>query len=161
MLKESTIIVKRPTSGYQKTSASSNTMLSAQQKTMASSNPPPYESRYGTFYCNVDKATLSPFQNCINVIAAFCYTESPIFSSWSDCHAKVLEIKSFLNTGWKRYIDSCAGFAGGNSTSSQCMVASAELVAKEYYCQMDSQDNIKYYPVPNSLVSSASFIWNT
>ena len=119
-----------------------------------------FPSASGTFSCSVDPTTLSPYQDCINTIAAFCYTASPIFSSWSDCQSKIRTIRPELNSNWKTYISSCAKFLGGDPNSSACSTATSQLVSKEYYYWKDSTNTVRTSTIPQSLISAAVFIWN-
>ena len=110
-----------------------------------------------TFTCNTTPTTLRPYQDCINLISAYCQSESRVFFSWSDCHTKVLSVKDKLNSNWKSYINSCAMFAGGNPTSARCNNATNQILTNEYYVLSDGT-NIN---VPLSVVEGAKYIWST
>jgi hypothetical protein len=109
------------------------------------------------FTCNTNTTTLRPYQDCINLIGAYCLTTTPIFSSWSDCHSKVLSVRDNLNSNWKNYINSCAQFTGGNPTSQRCNDATNQILTNEYYVLSDGT-NVN---VPLSVVRGAAYIWST
>jgi len=110
-----------------------------------------------TFTCNTTPTTLRPYQDCINLISAYCQSESRVFFNWIDCHTKVLSVKDKLNSNWKSYINSCAMFAGGNPTSARCNNATNQILTNEYYVLSDGT-NIN---VPLSVVEGAKYIWST
>ena len=61
-----------------------------------------FPTSFGTFTCATNSTTGSPYQDCINTIAAFCQTSSPLFSIWSECHNKVLTVS--LEEGCRRRV---------------------------------------------------------
>jgi hypothetical protein len=38
-----------------------------------------FATSFGTFTCSVNPVDKRPYQNCINTIAAYCQTSSPLF----------------------------------------------------------------------------------
>ena len=109
------------------------------------------------FTCNTNTTTLRPYQDCINLIGAYCLTTTSVFSSWSDCHSKILSVRDNLNSNWKSYINSCAKFTGGNPTSQKCNDATNQILTNEYYVMSDGT-NVN---VPLSVVQGAAYIWIT
>jgi hypothetical protein len=67
-----------------------------------------FPTSFGTFTCNTNSTTGSPYQDCINTIAAFCQRGSALFSIWSECHNKVLierpHPQSAGTTKWQRRV---------------------------------------------------------
>jgi len=120
-----------------------------------------FPTSFGTFTCATDSSTGSPYQDCINTIAAFCQTSSPLFYGWSECHNKVLTVRDRLNKNWKDFVDSCARFAGGNPTSSSCTTNTQQIATKEVYYYRDSSNNLKTAYIPRSVLDSMAYIWNT
>ena len=110
------------------------------------------------FTCNTNTTTLRPYQDCINLIGAYCLTTTPVFSSWSDCHSKIRSVRDNLNSNWKSYINYCAKFiTGGNPNSQRCNDATNQILTNEYYVMSDGT-NVN---VPLSVVRGAAYIWNT
>jgi hypothetical protein len=119
-----------------------------------------FSTDYGTFTCSTNSTTGSPYQDCINTIAAFCQDTSLLFSGWSNCHDKVLAVRNVLNANWKNYINSCAKFAGGSPTSVACSDATYRINTKEvYYYYSGGILRTAYIPV--SVTNSAAYIWYT
>jgi hypothetical protein len=119
-----------------------------------------FATDYGTFTCSTNSTTGSPYQDCINTIAAFCQDKSPLFSGWSNCHSKVLTVRNVLNANWKNYINSCAKFAGGSPTSVACSDATYRINTQEvYYFFSGGVLQTAYIPV--TLTRSAAYIWDT
>ena len=109
------------------------------------------------FTCNTNTTTLRPYQDCINLIGAYCLTTTSVFSSWSDCHSKILSVRDNLNSNWKSYINSCAQFTGGSPTLQRCNDATNQILTNEYYVMSDGT-NVN---VPLSVVQGAAYIWIT
>jgi hypothetical protein len=63
------------------------------------------------FECNTSRDGW-PYQNCINLISAYCQTGSPVFTSITDCIMKVVSVKDRLISMWESYINACAKFLG-------------------------------------------------
>jgi len=119
-----------------------------------------FPTSYGTFTCSTHSMTGSPYQDCINTIAAFCQETSPLFSGWSNCHSKILTMRNELNANWKNYINSCAKFAGGSPKSIACKDATYRINTQEVYYYF-SGGILQTAYVPESLTRSAAYIWNT
>jgi len=119
-----------------------------------------FPTSFGTFTCSTNSTTGSPYQDCINTIAAFCQETSSLFSGWSNCHSKILTIRNVLNVNWKNYINSCAKFAGGSPTSIACNDATYRINTQEVYYYFSGGIMQTAY-VPVSLTRSAAYIWNT
>ena len=49
-----------------------------------------FPTDFGTFTCQVEPISMRPYKTCVNTIAAFCQTSSPLFSTWAECHNKSL-----------------------------------------------------------------------
>jgi hypothetical protein len=96
-----------------------------------------FATSFGTFTCNTNSTTGSPYQDCINTIAAFCQTSSALFSTWRECHWRVETVRDNLNTNWKDYVNSCARFAGGHPTSASCTGNTARILEREVYYYKD------------------------
>lgn len=120
-----------------------------------------FPTAYGTFSCSTEPSTKRPFQDCINLIAAYCQTTSPLFSTWSNCQSRVLSVRDVLNSNWKDYITSCAKFAGGNPASSACNAATTRILTLEYYFWYDDSNKQQQTLIPRSVVDTAAYIWNT
>ena len=120
-----------------------------------------FPTSFGTFTCATNSTTGSPYQDCINTIAAFCQTSSPLFSIWSECHNKVLTVRDKLNTNWKDYVNSCAIFAGGNPTSSYCTGNTTRIVTREVYYYLDASGILRTAYIPRSVTDAIAYIWNT
>jgi len=120
-----------------------------------------FPTSFGTFTCETNSTTGSPFQDCINTIAAFCRTSSPLFSIWSECHNKVLTVRAKLNTNWKDYINSCAKFAGGFPASASCTENTSRILDREVYYYRDASGIIRTARVPQSVTDAIAYIWST
>jgi len=120
-----------------------------------------FPTSFGTFTCATNSTNGSPYQDCINTIAAFCQTSSPLFSIWSECHNKVLTVRNNLNTNWKDYVNSCARFAGGDPTSSYCTGNTTRIYTREVYYYLDASGVIRDAYIPKSVTDAIAFIWNT
>ena len=120
-----------------------------------------FPTSFGTFTCATNSTTGSPYQDCINTIAAFCQTSSPLFSNWSECHNKVLTVRDKLNTNWKDYVNSCAIFAGGNPSSSYCTGNTTRIVTREVYYYLDASGILRTAYIPRSVTDAIAYIWNT
>jgi len=119
-----------------------------------------FPTSFGTFTCSINSTTGSPYQDCINTIAAFCQETSSLFSDWSNCHSKILTMRNELNANWKNYINSCAKFAGGSPKSITCNDATYRIYTQEVYYYF-SGGILQTAYVPESLTRSAAYIWNT
>jgi len=120
-----------------------------------------FPTSFGTFTCATNSTTGSPYQDCINTIAAFCQTSSPLFSIWSECHNKVLTVRDKLNTNWKDYVNSCARFAGGNPSSSYCTGNTTRIVTREVYYYLDASGILRNAYIPQSVTDAIAYIWST
>lgn len=120
-----------------------------------------FPTSFGTFTCEVDSTTGSPYQDCINTIAAFCQTSSALFSIWSECHERVLTVRDNLNTNWKDYVNSCAKFAGGNPTSPSCTDNTNRILTREVYYYKDARGIIKTARMTKSVTDAIAYIWST
>ena len=123
-----------------------------------------YPTQYGSFSCSTSYPTQRPFQDCINLIGAYCKPLSPIFKSWSDCQAKILHVSIYLNSNWKGYVNSCARFAGlgGSSPSAGCTIATNIILTGEFYKWYDDKKMEQQSLIPDVVTQSlALYIFNT
>ena len=107
------------------------------------------------FECNTSRDGW-PYQNCINLISAYCQTGSPVFTSIKDCIMKVVSVWIRLHCTWKSYITDCAKFLGGNPNSSYCGNSTNYLLTNVYYILPDGT----YEVVPVEVINAAQHIWN-
>ncbi len=115
---------------------------------------------YG-FFCSRNDNTLSPFQDCMNLIGVYCQTTSPLFRGWTDCHIKVEAVRDQLNTNWKNWINKCAKWLGGNPSSAACTDATSTLLNNEMYYWYDENKVLKTSKVPQSVTNAVKYIWST
>ena len=108
------------------------------------------------FQCNVDTVRMRPYQDCINLIGAYCLTTTPVFQSVCDCHEKVKSVRDNLNSNWKSYINYCASWNGGNPLSQKCNEATNQILTNEYYVDADGNNQ----NVPLAVISGAARMWS-
>lgn len=124
------------------------------------------------FTCDVTKTTQRPFQDCINLIAAYCtdreYTlesgeQVKLFVSQCDCTKKVSAYILMLNTNWKDWMSSCAkwytlsGGRTGNPTSAECTKATNIIITREFYMPLDGGPQVL---VPKALIQGIFPVWS-
>ena len=118
------------------------------------------------FTCDVTKTTQRPFQDCINLIAAYCtdreYTlesgeQVKLFVSQCDCTKKVSAYILMLNSNWKNWMFSCAKWYTGNPTSAECTKATDIIIDGESYMPSDGGPKV---PISRALTQGIFPVWS-
>jgi hypothetical protein len=120
-----------------------------------------YSSPYGYFTCSRNETTLSPFQDCLNLVSVYCQSTSPLFSNWNDCHSRVNVVRDQLNTNWKNWVNSCAKWLGADPSSTKCTSATTQLLNNEIYYWIDANNNVQMTRIPQSVTNSVVYLWST
>ena len=113
-----------------------------------------YPTRFGTMYCTRTVNTLSPYQDCFNLVGMFCLTASPLYENLGNCHQKVIDVANFLNKNWQNYLFKCANWMGGNYGSNNCTSAISTILTVETYTTVLSNGAIYRDNVPPALIES-------
>jgi hypothetical protein len=117
-----------------------------------------FATSFGTFECCAyDPITGRPYQNCMNLTAEYCNTASTFFTTWGDCHLKIIAVRNKLNVNWVNYVNSCAKWLTGNPDSEACKTATNVILAKE----SSVLDGITMEPIPPAITKAIDYVWRT
>jgi hypothetical protein len=122
------------------------------------------------FTCKVTESTQRPYQDCINLIAAYCtdreYTlesgeKVKLFVSQCDCTKKVSAYILMLNSNWISWMSSCAKWyadgSTGNPTSAECITATNIILTGEYYMPLNGGPKVL---VPKVVTEGIVPVWS-